>query len=205
MTETTAKPAESTAYSYAEVPPRLTGVGADERLLLTREVEEFLYYEADLLDQWRYREWLHLTTEDIRYWMPVRRNVQFGNWERERSQELSDLAWFDENRRTLGMRVEQLMTGIHWAVEPLSRISHVISNVRVAGRTVIDGREELTVRCRFVVYRNHLDDEETLLVGKREDVLRRVGTEADAELALARRAIFVDQTVLLAKNLTFLI
>jgi 3-phenylpropionate/cinnamic acid dioxygenase small subunit len=61
------------------------------------------------------------------------------------------------------------------------------------------------VRCRFLVYRNHLDDEETLLVGKREDVLRRVGDEPHAGFRLARRAVFVDQSVLLAKNLTFLV
>jgi 3-phenylpropionate/cinnamic acid dioxygenase small subunit len=201
----TTRPAHTTAYSYAEVPPRWTGAQGMERLILLREAEEFLFYEADLLDQWRYREWLALTTEDIRYWMPVRRNVEFGHWDRERGEELSDLAWFDENQRTLGMRVEQLMTGIHWAVEPISRISHVITNVRIAGRTVSDDREELTVRCRFLVYRNHLDDEETIMIGKREDILRRVSDEPHSDLQLARRSIFVDQSVLLAKNLTFLI
>jgi 3-phenylpropionate/cinnamic acid dioxygenase small subunit len=200
-----ASSATTNAYSYSEVPTRWAGPEGVERLLLLREVEEFLFFEADLLDQWRYREWLELTTDDIRYWMPVRRNVKFGNWERERSAELAELAWFDENRRTLEMRVEQLMTGEHWAAEPLSRVSHLITNVRVADRVERESVEELTVRCRFLVYRNHLDDEEAVLIGKREDVLRRVDDRPDADLRLARRSIFLDQSVLLAKNLTFLI
>ncbi len=198
-------PASSQAYSYGEVPSLWDGPKGLERLALLREVEEFLFFEADLLDQWRYREWLELTTEDIRYWMPIRRNVKYGNWERERSAELSELAWFDENRRTLEMRVEQIVTGEHWAVEPLSRVSHLITNIRIAGREAGEQGEELTVRSRFLVYRNHLDDEETCLIGKREDVLRRAGGDADGELRLARRSAFVDQSVLLAKNLTFLV
>ena len=48
------------------------------RLLLTQEIAEFLYREADLLDERRYEDWLGLLAEDIRYWMPMRRNVKFG-------------------------------------------------------------------------------------------------------------------------------
>jgi 3-phenylpropionate/cinnamic acid dioxygenase small subunit len=185
------------AFSYAEVPPR-PGPAADlNRLLLQHEVEEFLYYEADVLDQWRYREWLELTTEDIRYWVPLRRNVKFGQWDRERSSELSELAWIDEGRATLERRVEQLMTGIHWAAEPLSRISHLVTNVRVSE---LSDDDEVIARSRFLVYTNHLEDEETILIGKREDVLRR----GSSGFRLARRSVFLDQSVLLAKNLTFL-
>ena len=45
---------------------------------LKQEIEEFLYHEADLLDQRRFREWLDLLAEDLVYFMPVRRNVKFG-------------------------------------------------------------------------------------------------------------------------------
>ena len=189
------------AFAYSEVPPGPRAPKALDDLLLQREVEEFFYHEADLLDQWRYREWLELITDDIRYWMPLRRNVEFGDWARERTRELEDLAWFDENKTTLEKRVRQLMSGLHWAAEPLSRITHMITNVRITGHTAGAGKpEEVRARCRFLVYRNHLEDEETLLIGKREDVLRR----ENGELRLARRSIFLDQNVLLAKNLTFL-
>src|ERR1700716_1892655 len=98
--------------------------GTIARLLLKAEVEEFLYNEADLLDERRYEEWLDLLTDDVRYWMPMARNFKFGEAEREWTRELQDLAWFDEGKTTLTQRVQQLMTGIHWAEEPASRVSH---------------------------------------------------------------------------------
>ncbi|HEX9522922.1 MAG TPA: aromatic-ring-hydroxylating dioxygenase subunit beta, partial [Reyranella sp.] len=47
-----------------------------DRLLLGQEIADFLYREAELLDERRYREWLDLLADDIRYWMPMRRNVK---------------------------------------------------------------------------------------------------------------------------------
>jgi 3-phenylpropionate/cinnamic acid dioxygenase small subunit len=37
-----------------------------------REVKQFLYREARLLDERRFHEWLELFTEDVRYWMSGR-------------------------------------------------------------------------------------------------------------------------------------
>jgi hypothetical protein len=88
------------------------------RFLLVQEVAEFLYREADLLDERRYEEWLGLLAEDIRYWMPMRRNVKFGEAEREFTRETTDINWFDEGKDTLTRRVKQIQTGIHWAEEP---------------------------------------------------------------------------------------
>ena len=45
---------------------------------LKPEIEEFLYQEADMLDQRKFREWLDLLAEDLVYFMPIRRNVKFG-------------------------------------------------------------------------------------------------------------------------------
>ncbi|MHB8575920.1 MAG: 3-phenylpropionate/cinnamic acid dioxygenase subunit beta [Dehalococcoidia bacterium] len=169
-----------------------------ERLLLQREVEEFLYHEAELLDERRFEEWLALLTEDVRYWMPLRRNVRFGDDGRESTREGQDVAWFDEDKPTLTKRVQQILTGIHWAEEPRSRVCHMVSNVQVAAAEAQGEGEEVTVRCRFLIYRNRLQDETDFLVGKREDRLRRVGDS----FQIARRAITLDQSVLLAKNLT---
>jgi len=91
------------------------------RLLLQREIEDFLYGEAELLDTRRFEEWLDLFTEDARYWMPMRRNVPPDELEREFTREGADVNWFDEGKDTLGRRVAQLRTGIHWAEEPPSR------------------------------------------------------------------------------------
>ena len=52
------------------------------RLLLKEEIEQFLYREAELLDERRYEEWLELFTEDAHYFMPMRRNVPHDEPER---------------------------------------------------------------------------------------------------------------------------
>ena len=39
-----------------------------------REIEQFLYREARLLDERRFHAWLELFTDDLRYWMPGRSN-----------------------------------------------------------------------------------------------------------------------------------
>jgi 3-phenylpropionate/cinnamic acid dioxygenase small subunit len=172
------------------------------RLLLQREIEELLYAEAELLDTRRYEEWLDLFTDDARYWMPMRRNVPPDELEREFTREGADVNWFDEGKDTLGRRVAQIRTGIHWAEEPPSRICHVVSNVQIL-RAAPPGPApaEVAVRCRFLVYRNRVETETDVLVGKREDVLRRV----NGHWKIARRMIVLDQSVLLAKNLTFFI
>jgi 3-phenylpropionate/cinnamic acid dioxygenase small subunit len=171
-------------------------------LLLKQEVEEFLYHEAELLDERRYEDWLELIAEDIRYWMPMRRNVKVGAEEREFTRADHDINWFDEGRETLERRVRQIMTGIHWAEEPVSRITHIVSNVQLleAIPSVADAAE-VAVKCRFLVYRNRVETETDILVGKREDRLRRVASGAGWQIA--RRKIILDQNVLMTKNLTF--
>src|SRR5258708_12227896 len=105
------------------------------RLLLAQEIAEFLYREAELLDERRYADWLALLADDLRYWMPMRRNVKFGEEAREFTREAQDIAWFDEGKDTLTRRVRQIQTGIHWAEEPMSRISHLVTNVRLVEAT----------------------------------------------------------------------
>ena len=142
------------------------------RLLLTQEIAEFLYAEAELLDERRHDEWLSLLAEDVRYWMPMRRNVKFGEEEREFTRVGQDIAWFDEGKDTLTRRVRQIQTGIHWAEEPQSRIAHLVSNVQIveASPSVAEP-QEVAVKCRFLIYRNRVETETDLLVGKREDRL----------------------------------
>ena len=45
---------------------------------LKQQVEEFLYDEADLLDQRQFTEWLDILSQDLVYFMPIRRNVKAG-------------------------------------------------------------------------------------------------------------------------------
>lgn len=168
---------------------------AIERMLLEREVERFLYHEAELLDERRFSEWIDLIADDIHYHVPQRRNVKFGEQERENSDPESEISWFDEGKATLAGRVRQINTGLHWAEEPLSRVCHMVSNVEVLD---VEG-DEVKVKSRFLVYRNRLLDEVDLFVGKREDTIRR---DAETGWKIAKRTVILDQNVLLAKNIT---
>jgi len=170
------------------------------QILLKHEIEEFLYREAELLDERSFEAWLALMTDDVRYWMPMRRNVRFGELEREFTREGLDINWFDEGKDTLTRRVQQILTGVHWAEEPLSRICHMISNIQLLHvRPSLLEPVEVAVKCRFLIYRNRVQTETDILVGKREDVLRQV----NGQWKITQRKVILDQNVLLAKNLTF--
>lgn len=163
------------------------------QLLLQREVEAFYTREAELLDDRRFTEWLDLFAADVRYWMPIARNVAFDRPRDEYTRERTDANWFDEGKDDLSKRVQQIEGGDHWAEEPRSRTTHAVTNVDIAE---IRG-DELTVRSRFIVSQLRGDSEHNLFVGKRVDVLRRGTT-----LQVAHRSIFLDQSVLRAKGLT---
>ena len=167
---------------------------------LKADVEDFYYREADLLDDRRFRDWLDLLAEDISYFMPIRRNVKFGQQAaRENTRRGEGISWFDEDKWTLTKRVEQILTGVHYAEEPLSRITHMVSNVQIKGaRPDIDTARELDVTSRFLVYQNRVEYETYIFVGRRNDTLRLT----DNGWKIARREILLEQNILLAKNLT---
>jgi 3-phenylpropionate/cinnamic acid dioxygenase small subunit len=168
--------------------------------VLKLEVEEFLYREADLLDERRFNEWLDLLDDDLVYFMPIRRNVKFGQHaERENTRQGEGISWFDEDKWTLGKRVEQILTGVHFAEEPLSRVCHMVSNVRIVDVTPSPAAAEtVTATSRFLVWQNRVEYETYTFVGRRTDVLRRAG----GSFKIKRREIILDQNILLAKNLS---
>jgi len=168
---------------------------AVQRLLLLAEVTDFLYREADLLDERRYEEWLGLLADDYQYSVPLRMNVRYDDIAgREQTRAGEEICWFDEGKATTELRVAQLATGQHWAEEPVSRVTHLVTNIRLESSRP----PEVEVSCRFVVYRNRVADESDFLVGRRRDRLRRTGDGWQ----VCRRRLLLDQSVLLAKNLS---
>jgi 3-phenylpropionate/cinnamic acid dioxygenase small subunit len=173
-----------------------------DKLLLRHEVEAFLTHEAEILDERRFEDWFALMAQDLRYWMPVTRNVPMGKYDGEHTRERQDLNWFDEGHFEMEQRIKQLRTGKHWVEDPVSRTCHMFSNLVVSEDN--DGLDQdlIRARCRFIVYRNRTEIETDLFVGKREDHLRRVTRDGDDSFEIARRQIFLDQNVLLAKSLS---
>jgi 3-phenylpropionate/cinnamic acid dioxygenase small subunit len=176
------------------------------RAEVNREVEQFLYREARLLDDRRFREWLELFTDDVRYWMAGRSNrypkgskaIAILAPDRYTEEDLAkedELAILDETKETLGRRIARLETGMAWAEDPPSRTRHLLSNVEVEpGETA----SEIKVYANFLVYRSRAETEQDLYVGARQDVLRQV----DGVWKIAHRKIILDQNVLLAKNVS---
>lgn len=164
-----------------------------ERALLQYEVEQFLYEEAALLDARRYRDWLGLLADDIHYWMPIRRTVTLSDLDLEFTRP-GEMAFFDDDREMLEMRVRKLEAGSAWSEDPPSRSRHFVSNVRLLE---ID-RDEVTVEACFQLCRSRLNSEASTWVGRRIDGLRRDG-EA---FRLARRQLFLDQTIILSTNMS---
>lgn len=166
---------------------------------LCREVEDFLYREADLIDARIYQEWLDLFAEDLRYWMPMRKNMAFRDRDRDVTSS-DDVGWFDDDKLTLTKRIKQILTGVHWAEEPLSRVSHHLSTVRLDPPVnSVPAGETVTVRSHLLIYRNRLETETNIISGRRTDVLRRVG----ASFQIVERMFIPDQSVLLSKDFTF--
>ena len=162
---------------------------------LRREIEEFLYFEAELLDDRKLREWFDLLADDIRYWMPIRHNPC------ERSEDIRDELskpgegfYFDDDRKSLKIRVERAYARNAWAEMPPSRTRHLITNVRIKK----DDGHEIEVHSNFLVYRTRMENDQDMFVGERQDILRRV----DGGFKIAKRTIILDQAVLTAKNIS---
>jgi 3-phenylpropionate/cinnamic acid dioxygenase small subunit len=84
------------------------------------QVRQFLYYEAQLMDEHRYDEWLALWAEGALYWVPSNRD------EIDPKREVS-LVYDDAVR--LKLRIARLKSGFAHAQEPKSRMRRLISNV----------------------------------------------------------------------------
>lgn len=164
-----------------------------EDMLLWFEVRNFLSMEARLQDECRFHEWVELFTDDLTYWMPVVTNRVIPDLG-SRVMPFGALAHFEETKATLKGRVSRLDTGMAWAESPPSRTRHLVGNVEVER---IAGRDELRVRSAFILYRTHMELDEDVMAGSRDDILRRV----DGQWRIARRTIVLDQSTLLAKNL----
>jgi 3-phenylpropionate/cinnamic acid dioxygenase small subunit len=159
-------------------------------LELEREITQFLYREAKLLDSNSLEEWLELLTDDISYEMPLRMTR-----ERGQADVSSQMGHFAEDRRSLELRVKRLATAFSWAENPPSRTRRFISNIRVENTPKPN---EVKAHSYFLLYRSRGSSTQAdLISGERQDLLRK----HDGRWKLAGRLIVVDQAVLGTRNL----
>ena len=164
------------ATQTAPVPPMVGGLPATaESLLLQHEVEQALYLEARLLDDWNLDEWLTLYTEDARYVVPTT-DLPEGDPE-------SDLVFIDDDYNRMAARVVRLKSRHAHREYPWSRTRRFIGNVMVTGT---DG-EEVEATASVAVWRFRAG-ESSPYVGRYDVRLRRV----DGRLRLCYKRAILD-------------
>ena len=146
-----------------------------EPVISRAEVEDFLYAEAALLDEWKLEEWLELLTEDATYQVPPT--------DLPDADAKTTLFIIADDALRLKSRVNQLLGKSAWAENPHSRTRHMISNVRVIGN---DGNN-IRVAANFVVYRMRYELVDTY-VGRYEYTLAR----RDGKLKIRERKAILD-------------
>ena len=104
-------------------------------------VEDFLFREAELLDDWRLDDWVALFTEDGRYIVPTT-DLPEGDPQH-------DLVFIDDDITRLRARAVRLNSRHAHREYPWSRTRRFVSNVRVAET----GDGELSVTANVMVYR----------------------------------------------------
>ncbi|GAB3580860.1 3-phenylpropionate/cinnamic acid dioxygenase subunit beta [Amycolatopsis endophytica] len=158
-------------------------------------VTEFLYREALALDERRFRDWLALLTDDIRYEVPVRvTRESLADWELSPTSRI-----FDDDRDTLEVRIQRLETDFSWAEQPPSRTRHFVTNVLADPG---EGPDEFRVSSNCFIYRSRGDDPTPSFYSvARKDVVRRT---ADG-WRLARRWAVFDQSLINAHNLSIFV
>jgi len=150
-------------------------------LFLQHEVEQFLYKEASLLDEWRLDEWLDLFTDDATYLVPTT-DLPDGDPKK-------DLVFIDDNRLRLHGRVNRLKSRHAHREYPWSRTRRFITNIMIKDAS----EDEIVVTASAMVYRIR-QQEEAPYVGSYEFRLKRV----DGELKIHYRKATLDLEVLRA-------
>lgn len=163
---------------------------------LQHEIEQFYYREAAMLDRREYRTWLTLLAEDLRYFMPIRMN-RMNRFDSKEFSEDNEFASFDDDIVAMRGRVRKIMTDVSWSENPGSKTRHVVSNVMIEPR---DEAGVYDVASAFITYRNRAERQVDIWAGERRDVIRRADNPFGFEIS--KRTILVDQTTLLANNLS---
>ncbi|MDO8315358.1 MAG: aromatic-ring-hydroxylating dioxygenase subunit beta [Rugosibacter sp.] len=155
-------------------------------------IQQQLFYEARLLDDERFNEWLELLEDDVRYRMPVTER-------RFRKDRSAPLAFgtgyiFDDTKARLGMRVGRLQSGLVWAEDPRNNVRRIISNVEIWQGAEANEAEVYSI---VTIHRSRIDGEEKRFVAGRRDVWR----ETTQGWRLALRELKLDNAVVLDSNM----
>ena len=156
---------------------------------LRARIEDFLYLEADLLDEWRIEEWFAMFAEGAIYEIPP-------TGEADENDSATSLFYVADDYVRLRERVGRLLKKEAHSEFPRSRQRHMISNVRVVA--INGGVADVT--CNFITYRAKRGVVDTYY-GKH---IYRIDCSADTWKIKAKRSI-LSMDMLYPGKLTIII
>ncbi len=162
---------------------------------LHQDIERFLYREARMLDQERFREWIDTMADPgIHYQMVVRdeRYLKDKTPENER-----EVFVYDDELTALDMRVRQFETGLQWMMDPPQKLVRFVSNVEAFQASTGDLIEVLSCG---KAYRYRRGYEQSEVVYRRTDMVRQV---EEGVFRIVSRRIDLLERVVSSKNLLF--
>jgi len=115
---------------------------------IQRKVEKFLYFQAEVLDERRWEEWLDLFADDGVYWMPASKDQEGGEGQPN---------IFYEDYHLMNMRIRRVEHPYAHSQAAGHRTSHVVSNVIIQNEDLDKG--EVIVSSRFHMVEYRLDDQ----------------------------------------------
>jgi 3-phenylpropionate/cinnamic acid dioxygenase small subunit len=164
-----------------------------------REIEEFLYDEANLLDNRQFNAWLGILAEDLEYYIVSMKYSAKSSRSHSRNLAARDskAAGFNADKWTLSEHVERILTETVGTDEPTDPTCRIVSNVQLTAMRSNNQTElEVDTASRFLICQT-LDSQEQLFIGARRDRIRRT----DFGWRLCRREVLLNQNTLLTKNL----
>lgn len=151
-------------------------------VVVHKELENFVYREAMLMDSGRYEEWLELFTEDSTYWIPTWRSDS--ETITNPKDETSLVNW---DRNNLREYVERLRSGEAHVMIPQPRATRYITNVLVQET----GENEYTVYSNWLLhdYRiDHTKPRQQFFGGRMEHRIVKV----DGQFKIKRKIVIVN-------------
>jgi p-cumate 2,3-dioxygenase subunit beta len=154
----------------------MTAPVAAKDLVTRAQVEDFLYHEAALLDEWRLDAWQELLTEDACYYVPSN--------DQPESNHRRALFLIADDRERIRQRIIRVQDPNCHAEYPKSRTRRMIGNVRILS---VEG-DLIGVAANFVCYRFRRYERVREYVGSYHYLLRRAGDS----FRIKERRVLID-------------
>ncbi|MEJ2776255.1 aromatic-ring-hydroxylating dioxygenase subunit beta [Sulfolobus sp. SCGC AB-777_L09] len=148
------------------------------------EILEFLYKEIELLENQNLEEWIKLVDENIEYIAPYRLTMKRGS-----EQVTSKMTYFNDDIRSLTLRVKKFGTQYIWSEDPPARYRYHITRVKIESN---GDPNMVNVHSVILLFVTRFDyDTPQIISYERKDTL----VKKNGEWKLLRREVILDHSL----------